>query len=258
MRIISRLGAVGAAAALAATTMFVGTAGAEDIEISAPLITPPSGLTINAAGGALELPAPAGSKFVGSFDDETGELTGEVTIAGGSFAAEADFPGVGQVDVEIFYDFESGGPIVDGEIDDDGDVSFRDVQTLRLAEISALSGAIHESLGDSCQFGPLELEYSGTYDEDTNIVTAEADFVVPLLATGSCGDIVGFDLATEIMQVIGPETLATSTLSFERAVVEMDEPEPEKPADETPEPTEKPAPTSGPAKPVAAKPSYTG
>ncbi len=260
MRTLPRLGAIGASLALAATTMLAGTAGAETIDISAPLIAPPSGLVIDAPGGALTLDAPDGSNFVGSFDDETGELTGDVTIAGGSFTTSTEVDGIGAVDVEISYAFESGGPITDGEIDDDGNVSFDDVQTLKLTNLNVI-GLIEQALPDSCAFGPLDLAYGGTYDEATNTITVETEpFYVPPLATGDCGDLAGIDFADAIMKAIGYETQAVSTLSFERAVVDMPEPEPEETTTTTVAPAE-PAPApqpAAPAQPVASQPSYTG
>lgn len=262
MRTLPKLGAIGASVALAASTMFVGTAGAETIDISAPLIAPPSGLVIDAPGGALTLDAPDGSSFVGAFDDETGELTGDVTIAGGSFTTSTHIgaPLNMDADIEISYEFVSGGPIANGEIDDDGNVSFDDVQTLKLTNLNVI-GLLEQELPDSCAFGPLDLAYGGTYDEATNTVTVETEpFFVPPLAAGDCGDIAGIDLAEQIMGAIGYETQAVSTLSFERAVVDMPEPEPDETTTTTVAPAQ-PAPApqpAAPAQPVASQPSYTG
>lgn len=267
MKTIPKLGAIGASVALAAATLFAGNAGAEDIEINAPLITPPSGLTIHAPDlGDVELPATDGSGFVGNFDDETGELTGEVTIADGSFGTSVDAPGLGAVDAEVHYAFESGGPIVDGMIDDDGNVSFTDTQTLRLTGLSAVGGFIGETLPESCAFENVELNYEGEYDEDTNTIEVAASFWIPPLESGACGtldltDFIGIelDISDTVMGALGYETEATSVLSFERAVVEIPEPiepEEEKPGDEKPAPT--PAAPAAPAKPIAGKPSYTG
>ena len=223
MKSRTRIGAVGAALALAAaaTGFAMMPAGAATVDIETPLIAPPSGLVLEAPGGNLTLPAPDGSNFTGTYDDSTGDLNGDVTIAGGSFTTEATGTPAGDLPVTIDYEFVSGGPITGGNIDSSGNVTFTDTQTLKLTTLHLTSLGIDQPLGDSCAFGPLELDYTGTYDATANTVDASADFVVPVLPPGACGDIAGIDLADAIMSALGNETPATSTLSFELATNEI-------------------------------------
>lgn len=222
MKSRSRIGAVGAALALATAGFFaVGSAGAATVDVATPLITPPSGLVLEAPGGDLSLPAPAGSNFTGTYDDSTGDLDGTVTIASGSFDTIATGTPAGDLPVTIDFEFESGGPITGGNIDGSGNVSFSDTQTFKLTTLHLTSLGLDQSLGDNCAFGPLDLDYTGTYDDTTNTVDASADFEVPMLQQGDCGDVAGIDLAGAIMGALGSETPATSTLSFELGTNEI-------------------------------------
>lgn len=292
MRTLPRIGAVGASIALAAATLFAGPAGADAIDIESPLEAG-SGLTIHAGSGEdLGLPAPSGSKFVGNFDDETGELNGEVTITAGSFETQVEAPVVGETGVTVSFAFESAGPITDGEIDADGNVSFTDVQTLRLTRIDVALLPDPFDLPDSCAFDDVELNYTGTLDADSNTIDVTAEFDVDGLESGVCGDILGLvDVADSVTGAIGNDgrVFGTAALIFELGVNDIPDeetPDEETPDEETPDeetPDETPdeeaptttaapttttpagggaAPASGgtaaPAAPVSSSPTYTG
>ncbi len=186
MKPLRKLGALGASLAVAATSLVAAMpAGAETFPIDAIL---GGGLILHPAEGeSVDLPMSDGSTFVGSYDNVSGDLDGTVTITAG--IAEVD-PGLGIGTADLYYEFIGEGPIFDGTIGPGGEVSFSDIQTIKLTEVSALGGAFVIDLTDNCTFGPLELHYTGDYDFDTGVADVLSDPVtVDPVDDGACGDL---------------------------------------------------------------------
>lgn len=205
MKTRTRLGAVGASLALAATAagFAMTSAGATVNDINSNLS---GGLNLTIPGDPptnATLDVPSGSTFIGNFDDSSGALTGNVGIEAGSTTVP-----FGDTNVELQFRFENGGPITDGSINDAGDVHFVDTETI------FLTSALGIPLGDDCKVGPVELTYDGTYDGET--VDVSSDTVdVPALQ-GACGG-----LASTIAPLLAGATVSAN-LSFGMTVETID------------------------------------
>lgn len=247
MRTLPKVGAIGAALALTAAGLFgAATAGADSVDISAPLESPSSlTLSIPALTMTGTIPAPDGSNFAGTWDNSSGDLTGALTIADGSFTTD-----VGGNPVTIGFSFsENGGGITNGSIDPTtGDVAFDDSQTFHIT--SALGAPVTD-----CAIGPVDLHFTGTYDETSGLVDVTADPVSVGTATGACSPI-GADTINGILA----GATAGAHVVFTAGV---------KPVPPTSTPTTVPPTTGAPtttvpakaapaAKAVSATPSYTG
>ncbi len=183
MKTIPRLGAIGAAVALAAAGFFAAMpAGAATHDIHSNLT---GGLTLTLPGTpptTTDLTAPDGSVFDGSWDDSSGDLTGTVQIADGSFTV----PGTLIGDATVDFSFTNGGPITNGSIASDNTVTFTDVETVNLDRVEELDKDL-----SPCSVGPVTLDYSGTYDPATQEIDVTSNSVdVPAL-TDSCGGLSG-------------------------------------------------------------------
>src|SRR5699024_10305326 len=110
-----KFGAIGASLALAMTSLVAAMpAGAEAFPIDAPLS---GGITLYPAEGEpTQLPMTDGSNFTGSYDNESGVVSGNVQLAPG--AAEVDTGLIGIAD--LFFEFVDEGDIVDGTLDAEG------------------------------------------------------------------------------------------------------------------------------------------
>lgn len=182
MNLRTRVGAIGAALALSAGAVGIamsgpaGAAGSFSSSVAGALT-----LTAGSTPGTLDVSS--GSMISGSFDADSGALTGDIGLGNTTFNATVE--GIGTVPVTV--SFTSGGAIQNGKVDGTN-VSFTDVETVNL--LSATVGGNAVPLG-ACSVGPVSLDYTGTYDPATGKVSVTSNTVtVPDLA-GDCGGLAG-------------------------------------------------------------------
>lgn len=188
----SILAAVGAAALGAATIAAAGIATAAPVPV-----------TFQVSGGSLTigtetLPFPDGASFSGTWDDETGALTGSLTVP--QFNLDVEI--AENVSVPVGIAITQNGEAT-GNIDPEtgaGNLSI----SLSVALVSAL-------LPEGCGIGPITINLSTNAPgsplnfETGALALAGAEFEVP--ATSNCGDLAG-----AIDPVLGLPTVETSVL----------------------------------------------
>lgn len=277
IRIPARAVAAGAAVAVAATSLFaVGTAGAVD-----PTTTTTPGATTTTLASAiqpvksnvtgnlkvtgtpgLDIPIPEGSFIEGTFDNSTGALNGTFTSPDGVLPnLSFNVDGVGAVTGNLTYRLVSGGPAT-GTVDlATNKVTVTATQSLKLVTLALTAPlALDVPFAEGCVVGPIQMNYTGTYDPATqkvNLTSAAAE--LKAIPDGACGTapVVGSDLTAPVNALIAGQT-ATATVAFALAVQEIKPPaKPEAPK-APPAKTAAPAPTAKPATPMAKNASYTG
>lgn len=216
------------------------------------------GLTLVTGDGTVELPVAPGSAFTGQFDSATGDLTGTVDIADGTFDYAVTSPV--ETTATISYTFTNGGPITNGRIEPDGTVSFDDVQTLALTNIAVLGSDF--PLLETCRFSNIHLAYTGTFDDATGTINVTSATIETPDLDGACGMIGTIDVTGMLADALGGST-TTSHLSFVAGIEDITPPvTPEEPTEPTvpttPGKTGPIADTAKPAAPIAGNPSYTG
>lgn len=201
--------------------------------------------SVTVGDGSFELPE--GGGFNGTWDDETGEVVGELLVPAVETQVEAA-PGVVADVVAVFT--QQGDTA--GTIDlDTGDAALNVVFRL---DVSASLGGTPVS-PEGCHVTPIELDLVGVYDFETDVLdVAASGFTVPP-STG-CGDI------APILDdfISGDPTEAVFRL------VRVGEPVTPPPPPPPPPPTEPPTTeppgggggTAQPAQPVAAAARLTG
>lgn len=212
-----KLGAIGAAIALAATSLVAAMpAGADTFTIDSPL---GGGLILSPAeGDAVQLDMTEGSTIVGSYDNDTGAVEATVTFEPG--IAEVD-PGLGVGNADLYFEIQGSEPITNGTLDADGNLSFVDTKSIQLEKVEALGGAIVLELTDNCRFGPLDLAYEGTYDFDTGAADVlSAPVSVDPVPEGACGDLT--DVINDMLA--GASARANLTFSFAAEPPSTEEP----------------------------------
>lgn len=197
MKRYSRIGAVGAALALAgaAAGFAMVPAGAAG-SFSSPLT---GSLELTTTSGPSVLDISNGSMVSGVYDADAGTLTGNVSIGAGSTTVDVAAPINSAV---LHYSFTETGGIQNGTVGDDGSVSFTDIQTMNLTQVDALGQTI--PLPATCTIGPLSLAFSGTYDADSGTVAVETP-TITVPAPGDCGA-----LDAQIRPIIEGATVAVS------------------------------------------------
>ncbi len=255
MKLSARVSAVSAAVAISAVSLVAMLpASAASVDIESNLT---GALTVKLGSGEeLALGVPAGSKFVGTLDDATGGLTGNVTIASGTVPITS--PAAGTLAFSMIEDGQAVGTIAA-----DNTVTFTDSQSLRLDSIDLGTGPV--AFPETCKFGPIAMTYTGTYDPDTGVIKVTSNTVnVPRLATDACGAF------TAIIQDLLNQSTVKASLEFTAAVEVIEPPVTTEapvttmapattaPATTAPATTMPAAPRAHAARPVAATPKYTG
>lgn len=190
------------------------------------------GGTVSLAGGTD--PWPAGSSFSGTYDAETGELTGQLTFGPGSLQTQ-DPPSTVQYQIQATAPLEV--QVTDGNATGSTELSLS-LLTLDLGN--------NPSSLEPCVFAPIPVDLTGTVAGGKLTLNAAA-VNVPATAD-ACGG---------LTQIINGKVATTGSAVFEITLdASQAETPAETPADETP--AETPEVSAGTAAPVVARPSYTG
>ena len=246
---------IAAAAAIGAASLMP-AASAAPVDLVAPLTG-----TLDIDGTVATIPD--GTTFTGTWDDETFEFEGDLDFPAIVTTVSVTDPLETDVDVTLqinqvtamsgSWDPDTGDAIASAELE----VQITDLYVHLLDQSLPVP--------DTCVFGPIVLDLTGTATEDadgnTALTLGPDSFAIPAAAAEACGDL------TEAISgaLSGDNNLASVNLSF---APDQDIPTPttttvpaettttEAPAD----PADPPAAggTATPATPVAATPSYTG
>ena len=280
MRISTRVAAVGAAAAIAATSVVAMLpAGAAPTPATTTLpgvTTTTSGPTTTAAGpqqvnsnvtGTITLhnpssatqlpplPAPTGSKFTGTFDGSTGAIQGNFSWGIGGQVTGLDLSNIlaGAMG-NLNFKLSPTGPASGNVNLATKVVTLTDTESFTLQSIDLTAPVkLNVPFAAGCVVTPITLQYTGTYDPTTggvDITSAAAS--LPAIPAGGCGTFSAIDLTTSINTLLSGAT-ATAHLNFVLGVQTI-----VPPASTTTTVAPK-APTTAPAAtPTSGTPKFTG
>lgn len=184
MKTFPKVGAIGASLALAAASfgLAAGSAGAAE-PFSSELTGTFTLQTDN------PIPVPVTGSVIGERDGDT--FTGNVSIDEAHPTTSINAPVIGPTQATLTLRFIEGDDGITNGLIDGSDISFDNTQTVQI--VQAVASGITIPFASGCKVGPIDLHYTGTYDEVTGDVDVTAE-VEDLQLAGSCGEFAGQNL----------------------------------------------------------------
>lgn len=186
MKSFPKVGAIGASLALAAASfgLAAGSVGAADPEPFSSELTGTFTLQTD-----NPIPVPVTGSVIGERDGDT--FTGNVTINEAHPTTSINAPVIGPTQATLTLRFIEGDDGITNGLIDGSDISFDNTQTVQI--VQAVASGITIPFASGCKVGPIDLHYTGTYDEVTGDVDVTAE-VEDLQLAGSCGEFAGQNL----------------------------------------------------------------